>query len=121
LRTTGNKFGAEIVIENNKGEILKKFSLPEKDGFSSEYIGQVTIPSMNDFPVKIVSDIKCSTDFSVVRASQVALGSKSANGKQSPICYQATVFCNDNLPDRNRDHDLNDLVLTWQLYNSSTD
>jgi hypothetical protein len=45
------------------------------------------------------------------------MDSKEQNGKVEPICYEATIFCNDE----GDDNDWNDCVLTFQLYNASDD
>lgn len=118
LRTTGNQFGAKIFIRNSGMTLLKEFELPMSDGFDLKFIGKVTIPGVDDFPLHIENEITCSTDFDYSNPPQVSLGSKNINGHDVPICYQSTIFCNDNLGDPHRDMDYKDFVLTWQMYDN---
>ena len=121
LITTVFDFSAEVTITSALDEVIGTFSIPKKSGFDGGYIGELTIPQDTKFPLIINSKITCSTDFDYSIADQVALGTKVIKDKRYPVSYQATQFCNDNLKDPNRDMDYNDFVLTWQLYNSSTD
>ena len=121
LRTTGNQFGATITIKNASGTTLKVFDIGPSSGFESKFIGDITTIQRSDFPLEISSEITCSTDFDYSNAPQTSLGLKRIGGKDIPVCYQSTLFCNDNLNNPDKDMDYNDFVLTWQLYNSSTD
>ena len=123
LITTANEFKADITVKDvHKNKLFPSpFQIPEEKGYKSIYIGSVTIPNKESFPITISGTINCSTKFDYVVAPQVALGLKDVGDKIIPVCYQSTLFCNDNADDPNRDMDYNDFVLTWQLYNGSTD
>lgn len=120
LQTTANKFGVEITL-TGKNNFSKSFTVDYKQrSFSFYNINHVVIPD-SALPVTLTANITCSTDFKIDAAFQAGLGKKDIKGSQVPVCYQSTIFCNDNVNDKNPDQDYNDFVIIAQLYNSSTD
>ena len=120
LQTTGNQFGATITVTGTNfapGAITIK---EEVRSFGFYNAGSMDI-RWSAFPITISAEISCNTDFDTVKAPQQALGLKEVKHAVEPVCYQSTVFCNDNASSSGRDLDYNDFVLIAQLYNSSTD
>ena len=119
--TTGNTFSAVITFTNtDNNPVGNQITLSPTSGNQVIGLAMQTF-EITDFPITISSAITCNTPFGICSAEQEPLGIKVINSNTVPVCYQSTVFCNDNANNPNSDNDWNDLVLTFQLYNSSTD
>ena len=119
LQTTVNKFGANIHVEGKNYSKLHKVDFKKRAYAFYNIVGVEPIPK-SAFPIKIKASIECSNDFATVEGFQRPLGRKSSGENIVPICYQGSIFCNDNIK-KNHDNDYNDFVLIAQLYNASTD
>lgn len=121
LITTVFAFSSSVSVTDIQGNDLGTLTLPNTTGFTSVYLGTLTIPAPTTanpvFPITLSSAITCNTTFEHVAGNQHAGGSKLHGGSLVPICYETSTFCNDS----GSDNDWNDCVLTFQLFNSSTD
>ncbi|GAA5446125.1 hypothetical protein Misp06_04334 [Microbulbifer sp. NBRC 101763] len=117
LRTAVNKFGGEISVDDNAGKVLGNFDFEYASGFFGEYLGCIEIEESSTFPINIRSTIKCSTNFGFVKAPPAARGLKESDSGAVPVCYEASIYCNDDY----HDNDWSDCVLMFQLFNMSAD
>lgn len=103
-----------LIVDQN-GNSLGSFQINNVTGFT--FVGSTPVSFQNaSFPITVSGTINVTgTALNMSVSTQHALGSKSNSGV--PVCYQVSVFCNDD----GADNDWNDLVLNFQLFDSSTD